>query len=263
MTAADKHLLVAVAEGVMTLTLNRPERKNAFTFPMIDDWVQALRRATDDAAVRVVVVTGTDGAFCAGGDIAEMEERLAQSPLQRKNELWERIQNIPKTLEALDKPVIAALNGVATGAGLDLALMCDLRIAAASARFAETYVKMALVPGAGGAHFLPRLVGPAKALEMLWTGDFVDAAEALRIGLVNRVVADADLPGAVQALASRLAAGPQGAIRAMKRAVWQGLRADLRANLDFISSTYGVLTHADDHREAVRAFMEKRAPRFA
>src|SRR6185437_16229051 len=138
----------------------------------------------------------------------------------------------------------------------------DIRYAAASARFAETYVRVGLVPGAGGAHFLPRLVGTAKALELLWTGEFVGAEEAAHIGLVNAVLPDAELMPHVQGIAERIAAGPGLAIRLMKRAVLQGMRNDLRTNLDLISSHYAVVTAAPDHREAVAAFIEKRAPKF-
>jgi len=158
--------------------------------------------------------------------------------------------------------VLVAVNGAATGAGMDLALMGDIRYAAASARFAETYVRVGLVPGAGGAHFLPRLVGTAKALELFWTGEFVDAAEALRIGLVNEVLPDEGLLPHVREVASRIAAGPALAIRLMKRAILQGMRNDLRGNLDLVSSHYAVVTASRDHREAVEAFIEKRAPRF-
>ena len=162
----------------------------------------------------------------------------------------------------MDKPVIAAINGAAIGAGLDLALAMDLRFAAASARFAETYVKVGLAPGAGGAHWLPRLVGSAKALELLWTGDAFDAAEAERIGLINRVLPDDELMPQTMALARRLADGPTLAIRAIKRLVRDGVGGDLRAGLDRASATYGVLGGTADHREAVQAFIEKRPPRF-
>ncbi|MFH1553638.1 MAG: enoyl-CoA hydratase/isomerase family protein, partial [Pseudomonadota bacterium] len=144
------HLKFTVCDGVGTILLNRPERMNAFTFDMIAAWTDALQQCRKDPAVKVVLVTGAGSAFCSGGDIVEMGDRLQQEPAQRKDELFEKIQRIPLTLEDLDKPVIAAVNGVATGAGMDLALMCDLRYAAKSARFAETYVKVGLVPGAGG-----------------------------------------------------------------------------------------------------------------
>jgi enoyl-CoA hydratase/carnithine racemase len=253
-----EHLRFTVADGIARIVLDRPERMNAFTFEMIDAWAEALRACRTDEAVRVVVVTGAGTAFCSGGDILEMEERLKQTPAQRKSELYERIQRIPLALEDLDKPVIAALNGVATGAGLDLALMCDLRLSARSARFAETYVKVGLVPGAGGAHFLPRLVGTAKALELFWTGDFIDAEEALRIGMVNRVVEDNALDAEAMALAAKIARAPTQTVRMIKRAVLGGVRHDLRTSLDLISSHYAVVTAGEDHHEAVRRFVDKR-----
>src|SRR5512139_1717085 len=183
-------LQFSIDDGIARIVLNRPERLNAFNFEMIDAWIAALERCRTDDAIKVVMVTGAGEAFCSGGDIVEMGDRLQQTPEQRKNELFNRIERIPLALEDLDKPVIAVVNGVATGAGLDMALMCDIRYAAESARFAETYVKVGLVPGAGGAHFLPRLVGPAKALELFLTGEFLDADEALRIGIVNKVFPD-------------------------------------------------------------------------
>ncbi|HZS85165.1 MAG TPA: enoyl-CoA hydratase-related protein [Stellaceae bacterium] len=258
-----QNLRFAVEGRIATITLDRPERMNAFTFAMIDAWVEAIAECRRNDEIRVVIVTGAGAAFCSGGDIAEMKERLAHPPAQRKEELWGRIQRIPLALEDFDKPVLVAVNGVATGAGMDLALMGDIRYAAASARFAETYVRVALVPGAGGAHFLPRLVGPAKALELFWTGVFIDAAEAERIGLVNKVLPDAELLPHVQGVAERIARGPALAIRLMKRAVLQGLRGDLRTNLDLVSSHYALVTASPDHREAVEAFLAKRAPSFA
>jgi 2-(1,2-epoxy-1,2-dihydrophenyl)acetyl-CoA isomerase len=187
-----------------------------------------------------------------------MGERLTQTPEQRKNELFNRIERIPLALEDLDKPVIAAVNGVATGAGMDMALMCDMRYAAASARFAETYVRVGLVPGAGGAHFLPRLVGVAKALELFLTADFVDAEEALRIGLVNKVFPDEALMPEVEKIARKIAKAPPLTVRMIKRAIYQGMRNDLRTNLDLISSHYAVVTASEGHREAVRQFIAAR-----
>ncbi|WP_454918819.1 enoyl-CoA hydratase/isomerase family protein [Xanthobacter sediminis] len=252
-------LLFSVEDGIGIIRLNRPERMNAFTFEMIAAWTAALDACRRDDAVKAVVVTGNGEAFCSGGDIVEMGDRLAQEPARRKDELFEKIQRIPLTLEDLDKPVIAALNGVATGAGLDLALMCDLRYAARTARFAETYVKVGLVPGAGGAHFLPRLVGTSKALELFFTGDFIDAEEALRIGMVNKVFdAQALLPEVLD-IAARIVRAPQLTLRMIKRAVYQGMRNDLRTNLDLISSHYAVITTTDDHRKAVERFITARA----
>jgi 2-(1,2-epoxy-1,2-dihydrophenyl)acetyl-CoA isomerase len=250
-------------DGVATITLNRPEKLNAFTHEMIDLWVEALTEARVNDAVQVVVVTGAGRAFCAGGDVGGMNERPDNiSGLDHKRWL-EHIHQVPLALEALDKPVIAAMNGVAVGAGLDMALMCDLRFAVAGTRFSEGYVKVGLIPGDGGTYFLPRLIGTARALELFWTGDFVSAEEAERIGLVNRVYPAEELLPKVYELAGRLASGPSVAIRTIKRAVYQGMRMDLRTHLDMLSSHMGYIRQTDDHREGARAFVEKRPPNFA
>jgi 2-(1,2-epoxy-1,2-dihydrophenyl)acetyl-CoA isomerase len=249
-------------DGVATITLNRPERLNAFTREMIELWVEALEDAQRNDAVQVVVVTGAGRAFCTGGDVGAMNERPTDiNGLDHKRWL-EIVHRVPLALEALDKPVIAALNGVAVAAGLDMALMCDLRFAAAGARFSEGYVKVGLIPGDGGTYFLPRLVGTARALELLWTGDFFTAEQALDFGLVNRVVPAEELMGQVYEFAARLASGPSVAIRTTKRAVYQGLRMDLRTHLDLLSSHMGFIRQTEDHREGARAFVEKRPPRF-
>lgn len=251
-------LRVGVSDGIGRIVLDRPERMNAFTLEMIDAWAAALRDWRTDDAVRVVVVSATGSAFCSGGDIVEMGDRLEQTPVQRKDELFNRVQRIALALEDLDKPVIAAVNGAATGAGMDLALMCDIRYAAESARFAETYVRIGLVPGAGGAHYLPRLVGVSKALELFLTGEFIDAQEALRIGIVNKVFPDDRLAGEVERAARRMARTPPLTLKLLKRSITQGLRNDLRTNLDMISSHYALVTATEEHRQAVRAFIDSR-----
>lgn len=257
----NENLKFTIEDGIAQIVLARPERMNAFTFGMIDAWREALDECRRSEAVKVVIVTGEGKAFCSGGDIIEMGDRLEQKPDQRKAELFERIERIPLALEDLDKPVIAAVNGVATGAGMDMALMCDIRYAARSARFAETYVNVGLVPGAGGAHFLPRLVGVAKALELFWTGDFIDAEEARRIGIVNQVFDDESLMDDVLAIAHRIAKAPPLTLRMIKRAVYQGMRADLRTSLDLISSHYAVITATEEHKTAVRRFIERSTQR--
>jgi enoyl-CoA hydratase/carnithine racemase len=254
----SEHLKFTVADGIGRIVLDRPERMNAFTFEMIDAWAQALQRCRTDDAIKLVLVTGAGNAFCSGGDIVEMGDRLDHNPEQRKNELFQRIQRIPLALEDLDKPVIAAVNGVATGAGMDLALQCDIRYAAQSARFAETYIKVGLVPGAGGAHFLPRLVGTAKALELFWTADFIDAQEALRLGIVNKVFPDDTLMAEVERIAARMLKAPPLTLRMIKRAIYQGMRSDLRTNLDLISSHYAIITATEEHRSLVKAFIASR-----
>jgi enoyl-CoA hydratase/carnithine racemase len=242
--------------------LNRPERKNAFTLDMVDRWAQILVEARTDPDVRVVVLTGAGDAFCSGIDLDRRYEEGAPTPLRRKQLLTERIHRIPLALEDLDKPVIAAINGVAIGAGMDMALMCDMRIMARSARLSEGYIRLGMVPGDGGCYYLPRLAGIAKALELLLTGDFIDAAEAERLGIVNQVVDDHELPEAVGRLARKIADGPPVAIRTIKRAVYQSSRSDLRTALDLISSHTGVVASMRDSAEAVTAFREKRPPRY-
>jgi enoyl-CoA hydratase/carnithine racemase len=255
----SEHLTFTVTDGIGKITLNRPERMNAFTFEMIDAWNAALQQCRTDDAVKVILVTGSGNAFCSGGDIVEMGDRLQHTPEQRKNELFNRIERIPLALEDLDKPVIAVINGVATGAGMDMALMCDIRYAAQRARFAETYVRVGLVPGAGGAHFLPRLVGVAKALELFLTGEFIDAQEALRIGIVNKIFPDATLMDEVEKIAHRMVKAPALTLRMTKRAIYQGVRNDLRTNLDLISSHYAVITATQEHKALVNAFIAERS----
>ncbi len=254
-------LLYEVKDRIATITLNRPDKLNAFTGPMIDAWAQALADAQADDAVHVVIVTGAGRAFCAGGDVARMQAG-EPTPLEHKNQLWEHVHRVPQTLERMDKPVIAMVNGLAVGAGMGMALMCDVRVASDEARFSTGYVRVGLVPGDGDTYFLPRLVGPAKALELLWTADFIEAAEALRLGIVNRVVPAARLAEETYAFARQVADGPQVAIRMIKRLVYQSLRLDLRTHLDLVSSHMAIVRQTEDHVEGVRAFKEKRAPRF-
>ena len=254
-------LLYEVKDRVATLTLNRPDKLNAFTGPMIERWAWALNEAQRDPDVNVVVVTGAGKAFCSGGDVARMGQG-EPTPLDHKNTLWEHIHRVPKALEQMDKPVIAMVNGVAVGAGMGMAVMCDLRIASDAARFSTGYVRVGLVPGDGDTYFLPRLVGSAKALELLWTADFIEAPEAERLGIVNRVVPADRLAEETLALARKIADGPQVPIRMIKRLVYQSLRLDLRTHLDLVSSHMAVVRDTEDHREGVQAFKEKRAPKF-
>jgi len=248
-------------DRIATITLNRPDKLNAFTGSMIDGWARALGEAQADPDVNVVVVTGAGRAFCAGGDVARMGQG-DPTPLDHKNQLWENIHRVPKTLEAMDKPVIAMVNGLAVGAGMGMALMCDVRVASDAARFSTGYVRVGLVPGDGDTYFLPRLVGTAKALELLWTADFIDAHEAERLGIVNRIVPADRLAEDTYALARRIADGPQVPIRMIKRLVYQSMRLDLRTHLDLVSSHMAVVRQTDDHKEGVRAFAEKREPKF-
>jgi len=252
----------SIADGVGTILLNRPERHNAFTPEMTDTWAGILADARADTNVRVLVLTGAGRSFCSGVDLDRRYGEAPPTPLERKSLLSDRVHRIPLLLEDLDKPIIAAINGAAVGAGLDMALMCDMRVMARNARLSEGYIRVGMVPGDGGCYYLPRLVGPAKALELLLTGDFVDADEALRLGLVNRVVDDADLPAATAELARKIAAAPPVTVRFTKRAVYQSARIDLRTALDLISSHSGVVGSTEDAAEAIAAFRDKRPGRF-
>jgi enoyl-CoA hydratase/carnithine racemase len=252
------NLLFNVADRIATITLNRPERKNAFTLAMVDEWTAALRSAARDPEVRAVVVTGAGDAFCSGVDLSALAE-VEDTPLGRKRMLMERIHQVAIALADLDKPVIAAMRGVAVGAGLDMALMCDMRVAGRSALLSEGYIKVGLVPGDGGGWLLPRLVGPAKAMELLLTGDAVEAEEALRIGLVNQVYDDEAVLDEALALAGRVAAAPPVQVAMIKRLVRSAESVDLRTHFDMVSSHFGVVSALEDTREAQAAFREKRA----
>jgi enoyl-CoA hydratase/carnithine racemase len=258
---SDATLHYEVSEGIATITLDNPTRKNAFTLDMIDDWADALRAAAEDDAVRVVILTGSGDAFCSGIDLSVLQA-VEDVPLARKRMLTHGVHKVARAVEALDKPLVCALNGVAVGAGLDMALMCDMRFMGRSAKLSEGYIKVGLVPGDGGAWFLPRLVGPAKALELLLTGDFVEADEALRIGMVNRVYDDAELQERTREFAAQLAAMSPVAVAVIKRTVQQSAAIDLRTSLDLISSHMAVVQSTDDYREAQTAFAERRPGRF-
>jgi 2-(1,2-epoxy-1,2-dihydrophenyl)acetyl-CoA isomerase len=258
-------LQLAVKDGVATARLNRPEKKNALSEEMLRGLERALRDAQDDPVVRVFVITGAGDAFCSGGDLGRRAKEGAAekpTPLERKNRLQRVTHRVALAVEEFDKPLIAAVNGAAAGAGMDIALMCDLRFAARSARFAEAYIRVGLIPGNGGCYYLPRIVGTAAALEMLWNGDFVGAEEALRIGLVNRVCDDDKLMADTAAFAARLAAGPPLQQRLIKKLVYQSLRTDLRTSLELVSSHMAAVQSTDDYREAMQAYQEKRKPKF-
>lgn len=258
---SESHILYDVDGHTAVITLNRPEAKNAFSPEMIEQWRRCLEEARDDQEVRVIVVTGKGDTFCSGGDIRDMAEGKLKS-WDMKNFLWQGVHRIILALEDLDKPLIAAINGAAMGAGLDMAIMCDLRVCSDRARLAESYITMGLVPGDGGAYFLPRLVGLAKALELFLTGDALSAQEALEMGLVNHVVPHDQLMGETLRLAGRIASRPPLATRMMKRAVYQAQASTLRSHLDYISSQISLLSETKDHQEAAKAFLEKRTPVF-
>ena len=258
-------LELSTIDRVMVARLNRPEKKNAQSQDMLELLRNALKSANEDPGIGCFVLTGAGDAFCSGGDLGRRaDERGAAdpTPLERKTRLQKVTHKVALAVEEFEKPLIAAVNGAAVGAGMDLALMCDLRFASRSARFSEGYIRVGLLPGNGGCYFLPRLVGPARALELLWTGDFVGGEEAERIGLVNRVFADNELMDQTLAFAKRLADGPPLQQRDIKKLMYQSLRTDLRTSLESVSAHMAVIQSTDDYREAIDAYKEKRPPKF-
>jgi enoyl-CoA hydratase/carnithine racemase len=255
------------AASVQTLTLNMPELRNPISSPaMTQALIDAVNTADNDPRVRVVVLTGAGSAFSSGGDIRDMKSGRGlndDDPNKTRLNYRKGIQRIPIAFDALEVPVIAAVNGPAIGAGFDLACMCDVRIAAESAMFAESFVKLGLIPGDGGAWFLPQVVGFAKAVEMALTGDAIGAQEALSCGLVTKVVPDNVLMDEARLLAQRIAANPRHSTRMAKRLMREGQGGTLRSVLE-LSAAMQALAHTQaDHHEAVAAFLEKRRPVFS
>ncbi|HWO93519.1 MAG TPA: enoyl-CoA hydratase-related protein [Dehalococcoidia bacterium] len=255
------------SEHIATITLNRPERMNAFGDRMIGEWVAALEDARLDDDVRVIILTGAGRGFCAGMDVKASAEgrgldRAATTIADRRNWLKNSVQRVPRLLTQLDKPYIAAVNGPAAGAGMDMASMADIRIAAESARFSMAYVRMGLIPGDGGCYYLPRIIGTAKALEYIWTGDTMSAEEALRLGYVSKVVPDDKLMEEARAFAARLASGPAVAIQLAKRLVYRSWEVDANKALEMAESAMLVAQSTEDAKEGPRAFVEKRPPQF-
>ena len=256
-------ILLESAGGVATLTLNRPAKLNAFADDMREQLVAALERVAADPGARVLVIAGAGRAFCAGGDVhhmARLKERGAG--FEELRPLLEAGRAAVARLAALPMPTIAAVNGVAAGAGLNLALACDLRIASDHASFGETFARIGLHPDWGGSYFLPRLVGLAKALELCWLGDMVDAAEALRIGLVNRVVPAEALMNEVGALAARLAQSPRASLRLVKQTLAASFPRTLDRCFDAEMEAQASCWETPDVAEGLAAFVEKRPPRF-
>lgn len=255
-------LLFEVKDKIAVMTLNRPEALNAFTPDLLTGWVARIEEVQDRDDINVLLVTGAGRGFCSGGDVKRMGEKADNSPHTTKHRLWTQTQMVAKRMVQLDKPTVAAINGVAVGGGLDLALTCDIRVAAESAKMAETYARIGLIPGAGGAWHLPRIVGRSKALEMFWTSEFLSAAEALKLGLVNHVWPDAEFMDRALDFAGKIARGAPLSNRIIKRALDQGLNTDLWTHMDQISSHMTVVRSSQDHREGVQALKEKRAPEF-
>ncbi len=252
--------------AILTLTMNQPATRNALTGnTAVDEFVQACADIARDTTVRAVIVTGSGPVFSSGGNVKDMQRFFGDtlSPEVIREEYRQGIQRIPRALYNLDVPTICAVNGPAIGAGLDLTCMCDIRIAAENATFAESFVKVGIVAGDGGAWLLPRVVGMSKASEMAFTGEALTAQEALACGLVSRVVPADALQAEARKLAGKIAANPGGVLRMTKRLLREGQHSTLESLLE-LSAGYQAIAHKTaDHEEAVRAFIEKRAPKFS
>jgi 2-(1,2-epoxy-1,2-dihydrophenyl)acetyl-CoA isomerase len=257
-----EHILLRRADGIGTLTLNRPEKLNAFTGTMRQEIADALDELERDPEVRVIVITGAGRGFCAGADVGYLAELVERRDVEAMAALVEAGRRVVTTIRASAKPVIASINGVAAGGGANLALACDLRIASDQARLGQTFNRIGLHPDWGGTYFLPRLVGPAKALELVWLADVIDADECLRLGLVNRVVPHGALDDETLRIARTLAAKPPLALSLAKRAVYQSLDRTLPEMLDYELDAQLRCFESGDAAEGIRAFVEKRAPMF-
>jgi 2-(1,2-epoxy-1,2-dihydrophenyl)acetyl-CoA isomerase len=256
-----RHLLLERADGVATITLNRPDAYNAFNLTLGRDIFDAALEVDEDPAVRCVVITGAGRAFCAGGDVKEFVDNAARIGAHVK-ELTTYLHGAVSRLVRSPKPVIAAVNGVAAGGGFSLALSGDLVLAAESARFTMAYSRIGATPDGSSSYFLPRLIGVRRALELYYTNRALSAKEAQEWGLVNRVIADGEFAGAVQALARELAQGPTRAFGAAKVLFHQSTTESLETQMELEAQAIANAGRTEDFRDAVRAFAEKKAPIF-
>lgn len=251
--------------GVATLTLNRPDKLNAISTEMWKDLKRVIDTVANDDEIKVLIFTGAGRGFCSGSDVSgRLAARFSgQEPEEiTQKELLEPVGYVAYLIHSLDIPIIAAINGPATGAGLSLALLGDIRIASEAAKFSAIWVRVGLIGDLGATYLLPRIVGISKAMEMLSTGEMIDAREAERIGLVSKVVPPDELMPAAKEMADKLSNGPAIAIKLTKRAVYKGIHNDLLTQLDFESYGQNICRNTEDHKEGVKSFIEKRTPQF-
>ena len=260
--AAAPVLLESVRDGIAVLVMNRPERMNALNDELATALHSSLQRIAKDDSIRVIVLTGAGRAFCAGGDLGVIGKGREANNLKQLEPILRAGMGAVLTMRTMPQPVIAAVNGAAAGAGMNVALAADIRISAEEATFGQNFAKVGLFPDYGGTYFLPELVGPSKAAEMFYTGDMIDAATALRLGLVSRVVPAAQLEAEVKILAQKIASGPPLAIRAVKKVLFaeqkEALERALEAEVEHQMKCFA----SEDCLEGVHAFFEKRAPKF-
>lgn len=251
--------------GVVTLTLNEPATRNAISPAIVEALVAHCDRINRDMSVACVVLTGAGAGFSSGGNVKDMRDRtglFAGTPAEIRRSYQHGIQRIPMAMHHIEVPTIAAVNGHAVGAGCDLALMCDIRIAADDAEFAESFMRVGIIPGDGGAWFLPRIVGFSRACQMTFTGDFIKAKQALEWGLASEVVPRDQLLAVAHSLAGRIAAQPPHTLRLSKKLMREALRLDLSTSLEMAAGMQALVQHTADQHEAVMAFFEKRPPRY-
>ena len=248
------HVLYEVQGSIARMTLNRPQARNAYSDEMVEQIVATLDRADADQQVRVVVITGAGRAFCAGGDLKAMRDRTGMfggDPIELREKYLRGIQTIPRRFDQFEKPTIAAINGAAVGAGLGLAMLCDIRIASDRAKFGSTFARVGVIPGDGGAYLLTRVVGFAKALELILTARLIRADEALEIGLVNQVVDDEQVLDRAYEMAEQIAALPPKAVRTAKAALYRSVDRDLETSLQITAALQGLIQRTDEHQQAV------------
>jgi 2-(1,2-epoxy-1,2-dihydrophenyl)acetyl-CoA isomerase len=255
-------ILYAVENSILTITLNRPDKLNAMTPTLLRELKEAFEEAGKDQQVRVVVLTGAGRGFCAGADLAAASELMMSGGFSYEDNLNATYNPLILTMQSLQKPIIAAVNGVAAGAGMSLSLACDMRIVAASASFLQAFVKIGLVPDSGSTWLLPRLIGVTKALELMLTGQKISAQEALALGLVNQVVADAELGEVVHKMAEMFAVAPTKTIGLIKQAVNFASTSTLEEAMKNEAMLQDVAGKSADHMEGVAAFLEKRPAAF-
>ena len=256
-------IILKKEEGIATIVLNRPERGNALTVPMINDLQVALDEVGGDKEMKVLILTGAGKGFCGGGDVGEMGEIGAHSqaePEKMRQIIIQQAQRITRSLQRMEIPTIAMVNSFAVGGGFDYACACDIRIGSEKARFASAFIGVGLIPETGGAYLLPRVVGLSKALEILYTGKWIDAQEAERLGILNKLVPADELERETMELARQLAKAAPIAIKMTKQLAYKGLETDLETALQMAAAYQAIVTYTEDHREGIAAWSEKREP---
>lgn len=260
---AFRHIDYGVDNRVASITLNRPDNYNAMTDLMRGELLAAIRQSDANSEVRAIVITGAGRGFCSGGDMKEKLAAVERGELPDASSKMNPIRNqIVMALRTSRKPFIAAVNGIASGGGMNIALACDIRIASTDAKFSQSFAKRGMHPDWGSTYFLPRLISTAKACELIWSGRTIDAHEAFDLGLVSELTAPEELMATATSLATQFAAGPPIAIGLAKQAIYRNVDADLADALEFESYAQLICAETDDIKEGITAFLEKRAPDF-